>query len=164
MKFHIVLRNYHKESLLREFNFSKFKNLLVIVIHFTGERKRSHINHINFGVFAGKYSTYLWVLSVFKLFHRCSFHFIYTYTIDMNLNPPLSLNLIPFWLKLIHHVLPFAKRLLVKFRYFQPCVLLKLVKSVFSLNHSCLCHKESKLIIWCESLVSSPVLLNSDRC
>ena len=164
MKLHIVLRNYHKESFLREFNFSKFKNLLVIVIHFAGERERSHINHINFGVFAGKYSTNLRVLSVFKLFHRCSFYLIYTYTIDMNFNPPLCLNLIPFWLKFIHHVLPLTKRFLVKFRYFQSCVLLKLVKPVFSLNHSCLCHKESKLIIRCESLVSSPVLLNGDRC
>lgn len=69
MKFDIVFRDNYKESFFREFNLSKFKDFLVIVIHLTCKCERGHINNIDFRVFTGKDSTNLCVFSMFKLFH-----------------------------------------------------------------------------------------------
>jgi len=140
VKLDIVFRHNNEKPLLWKFNFSKFKNLFVIVIHFTCECKWSNIYNINFWISASKYSSNLRVFSMFKLFHWSSFNFIYTDTINVNLNSSFGFDFIPFCFELIHHVLPFRKRFLVKFRNFESCVLLKLIKPVFSLNHRSFCH------------------------
>lgn len=124
MELNVILRNDYKESLIRRLNFSKFKNLLVIIINFTRERKRSDVNQINLWIFTSKYSWNLWIFSVFKFIHGRSFPFINRDTINMYLNSSLWFDLRPFSFELIHHILPFKKRFLFEFFNFQSSVLL----------------------------------------
>lgn len=140
VEFNVVLRNNHKESLIGRLNFTKFKNLFIIIINFTCECKWSDVNEINFRILTSKDSWDLWVFSMFEFIHCWSFPFIYWNAVYVNFNSSFWFNLGPFGFELIHHVLPFKKRLLLELFNFKSCVFLELVKTIFSLNDSCFCH------------------------
>lgn len=140
MELNVILWNNNKESLIWRLNFSKFKNLLIIIINFTRERKRSDVNQINLWIFTSKYSWNLRIFSMLKFIHCRSFPFINRNTIDVNLNSSLWFDLRPFSFELVHHILPFKKRFLFKFFNFESSVLLKLEKTIFSLDDCCFCH------------------------
>lgn len=99
---------------------------------------------------------------MFELVHRLSLPLINGHAVDVNLNSSLAFDLWPLGLELFHHDLPLHQALFVEFLNLLASVLLELVQSVFSLNYCCFGHEESKLVVSCEGLESSPVLLNTD--
>ena len=160
----IVFWNNKMESTLWILNLYKLKDLHVVLVDFTGKSIRTDVDHINVWVFNRENPDNLCIFLLLKLLSAHSLKFTNWVRVDVDLCSLLLLDLRPASLEFFLHVTPYLTRLLIQLVYLLLGWFLELVKSVLSLNYSCLEHEELQVSKSWKCLMSSPASLNPDSC
>ena len=162
LKFHVVLWDDGPETFLGFFNFHKFENFRVVFGHFRCQGVWTDVDDVHVGIFKIKYPGYLRIFLLLIVINTPAFIFSDWIRIDMDFQTFLLLDLWPTPFKLILHLSPDPHRLVFKPSHFNFSRFFQLVKSILSLNDSCLLHQEFQLIESWECFMSSPNCLDFD--
>ena len=112
-----VFWNQEVDSFKTAFHFSNLQNFHVIPHNVWCNLERWNIDYVNIWIFWCKYSAYLSIFFLQKLFHRNSFQLFNWKRVDMNFYSFALLNCLPLLFKFFHHFLPNKQRFVCQFLY-----------------------------------------------
>ena len=147
---------------MRIVDLSDLKNFHVVACYIIGQLEWRHIDDIDIRVFNCKYSGNLSVFSLEELFHGNTLELMHGIRIYVDLNALFFLNILPLLLELFLHLPPKIEVLVVDLLDASLSLLLEEEQPESSLYDLRFLHEELELAVSGESLVHSPILLNSD--